>query len=84
MTRPVPPEIPKVEIEGITQNCKAYVGVASGLQTFNGVPVLLVASSATRLIDAMKELNPAFTPNVALFERVCLISEQFVNKADEL
>jgi hypothetical protein len=69
-------------IEGVSGPCKAYSGVATALRTFNGLEVIIMTSTRSALLDAIKEINPTTAVNPSLFRPASLIHDSFIKRKD--
>lgn len=69
-------------IEGANGPCKAYSGMAAAIQTFNGIPVVILAGSSAALLDAIKEISPTTKVQPSLFMPASIIHDAFIKRQD--
>lgn len=65
-------------IEKVETPCKAYSGYVAAVRTYNGIPVIVMAESKTKLIDAVRELNPNVKIDLTMCHPGAVIHERHV------
>lgn len=83
MSPPLPGVFTHEIIDGASGPAHAYSGHASGITTFNGVPVIILAATRSALVDAIKEINPNITIDASLFMRASIIHNQYIKRKDD-
>lgn len=81
--KPLPPEFRHEVIQGIKGPAKAYTGMAAGIKSFNGIPVIVVAASRSALVDVMREINPNTQVDTSLFMPASVIHDRHIKREDD-
>lgn len=69
-------------IKGAMGPCKAYSGIATSIETFNGLQVIILAGTRSALLDAVKEINPNVQVDVSLFMPASIIADKHIDRED--
>lgn len=83
MSAPPLPVFRQEEIQGAKGPCKVYSGLCAGVQTFNGVVLVVMAADAKSLIDAIREISPDTKINPALFVPASLVHDKFIQREED-
>lgn len=82
MSAPAVPGFRHEIVQGAKGPCKSYSGQVAAVQTFNGIPVIVMAASRSALVDVLKEISPNTRINPALFIPASLIHDKYIQRED--
>lgn len=83
MSTPLPSVFTHEIIDGASGPAHAYSGVVSGITTFNGVPIIVMAATRSALVDVIKEISPNTVIDASLFMRASIIHDKYIKRKDD-
>lgn len=75
-------EFVRETIPRVQTPCPAYTGFVAAIQTYNGVPIIVMAATKTALVDVVREINPRISAlDLSLCMKASIVSEKFIDRA---
>lgn len=71
------------DIQG-ARACKSYRGFVTGIKTYHGNEVIIMAATKAKLVDVIKELNPSTVVDPSKFFLANIVGhDQVIQKYEE-